>query len=65
MKKSAADDCTGMEAELLMCTGARVAFAQHLWVEAGLMNGALGIVKGFMWPENADARPEKIKRRTP
>ena len=46
----------GMEAELLMCTGVRGLLVQNLWVEAGLMNGALGIVRGFMWPEDADAQ---------
>ena len=60
-----ADDFRGMEAELLMCTGARVLLTQNLWVEAGLMNGALGVVKGFMWSEDADAQSEKIEQRTP
>jgi len=65
VKKITADDFRGMEAELLMCTGARVLLTQNLWVQAGLMNGALGIVKGFMWPEDADAQSEKIEQRTP
>ena len=60
-----ADDFRGMEAELIMCTGARVLLTQNLWVEAGLMNGAMGIVKGFMWPENADPQSERIEERTP
>ena len=29
------------------------------------MNGALGVVKGFMWPEDSDAQSEKIAQRTP
>ena len=24
------------------------------WVEAGLMNGAIGTVRGFVWPEGGD-----------
>ena len=65
VKKLKADDFRGMEAELLMCIGARVLLTQNLWVEAGLMNGALGNVKGFMWPEDADPQSEKIEQRTP
>ena len=60
VKKMKADDFRGMEAELLMCTGARVLLTQNLWVEAGLMNGAMGIHRGFMWPEDADPQPDKI-----
>jgi hypothetical protein len=64
-KKMHADDFRGMEAELLMCKGARILLTQNLWVEAGLMNGALGIVKGFAWPEDADAQSEQVEKRTP
>ena len=38
-----------MENELFMCEGARVLLTQNLWVEAGLMNGALGYVRGYMY----------------
>ena len=41
-----ADDFRGIVNELLVCEGARVLLTQNLWVEAGLMNGALGVVKG-------------------
>ena len=60
-----ADDFIGMEAELLMCVGARVLLTQNLCVEAGLMNGAMGIHPGFMWPEDADPQFDKIELRTP
>ena len=63
--KMKADDFRCMETELLMCTGARVLLTQNLWPEAGLMNGALGFVKGFMWPADADAQSDKIEQRTP
>ena len=49
--KMKADDFRGMEAELLMCVGARVLLTQNLWVEAGHMNGSFGILRGFIWPE--------------
>ena len=65
VKKMKADDFRGMEAELLTCTGARMLLTQNLWIEAGLMNGALGDVKGFMWPEDADPQSDKIEQRTP
>ena len=65
VKKMKADDFRGMEAELLTCTGARMLLTQNLWVEAGLMNGALGDHKGYMWPEDADAQSDKIEQRTP
>ena len=55
-----------MESEFLVCEGARVLLTQNLWVEAGLMNGALGYVRGYMWPEGGDphavdaqGRPDK------
>ena len=34
--------------------GARVLLTQNIYVEAGLMNGALGVVKGFIFPKNFD-----------
>ena len=40
-----ADDFRGVENELLLCEGARILLTQNLWVEAGLMNGALGVVR--------------------
>ena len=64
VKKMKADDFRGMEAELLMCTGARVLLTQNLWPEAGLMNGALGFVKGFMWPADV-LSPTKLNSGRP
>ena len=49
-----ADDFRGLEANLLMCEGARVLLTENLWPEAGLMNGAMGTLKGYMWPEGGD-----------
>ena len=43
---------------LHLCDGVRVLLTHNEWVEAGLMNGALGYVRGFVWPEggNPNAR---------
>ena len=43
-----ADDFRGIENEVMFCVGARVLLTQNVWVEAGLMNGALGVVRGYM-----------------
>ena len=55
-----------IENELHMCEGARVLLTQNLWVEAGLMNGALGTVRGSP-NETSAGRPqapsaEKIRK---
>ena len=60
-----ADDFRGMESELHMCEGARVLLTQNLWVEAGLMNGALGVFRGYMWPEGGDPNAEQEEKRRP
>ncbi len=60
-----ADDFRGMEARLHMCEGARVLLTQNLWVEAGLMNGALGNLVGFMWPEGGDPHSSEPEKRAP
>ena len=60
-----ADDFRGMENETMLCEGARVLLTQNLWVEAGLMNGALGVVRGYMWPEGGNPCSEKPELRTP
>ena len=37
----------------------------NTWVEAGLMNGALGTLKGYMWPEGGDPNSSDPRLRTP
>jgi len=60
-----ADDFRGVENEVLVCEGARVLLTQNLWVEAGLMNGALGVVRGYILPEGADPHDKKVEKRNP
>ena len=48
-----------------MNLGARVLLTMNLWVEAGLMNGALGTVRGFVWPRGGDPNSEDPKSRAP
>ena len=54
-----ADDFRGMENELMMCEGARVLLTQNLWIEAGLMNGTLGVLRGYMWPKGGDPHSDR------
>ena len=60
-----ADDFRGMENELMMCEGARVLLTQNLWVEAGLMNGAMGVLRGYMWPKGGDPHSDDPSLRSP
>jgi hypothetical protein len=59
------DDFRGMPAHLRFCEGARVLLTQNLWVEAGLMNGALGTLVGYMWPEGGDPHSTDKEKRSP
>ena len=45
----------GMENLLLLCEEARVLFTDNTWMEAGLMYGALGTLKGFMCLAGGDS----------
>ena len=38
----------GMEDKLVLSAGARVLLTDNIWIEAGLMNGAIGTLKGSM-----------------
>ena len=60
-----ADNFRGMQNLLLMCGEARVLLTDNTWIEAGLMNGALGTLKGYMWPEGGDPNLKDSKLRTP
>ena len=60
-----ADDFRGVENELCFCVGARVLLTQNLWVEAGLMNAALGVLRGYMWEQGGDPHSKDSKLRSP
>ena len=60
-----AEDFRGMEDMVLLCEGARVLLTQNLWVEAGLMNGALGYVRGFMFPQGFDPSSKEKELQAP
>ena len=61
-----ADDFDGgLQNRLELCEGARVLLTHNLWVEAGLMNGAMGTVRGFVWPKGGDPASIDSKLRVP
>ena len=55
----------GLSAQLRLCVGARVVLTKNEWVEAGLVNGALGCVRGFAFPEGSDPRSEDSAKVAP
>ena len=59
------DQFRRLEGTLRLCRGARVLLTHNLWVEAGLMNGALGYVAGYVWPEGGDPRSSDSRKRAP
>ena len=59
------DDFQGLNAFLMLCVCARVLLTQNLWVEAGLMNGAMGTVRGFVWPLGGGPHAKDPKKRGP
>ena len=59
------DEFRGMSAVLELCVGARVLLTRNRWVEAGLMNGALGYVRGFIWPQGGNPAEERIELAVP
>ena len=65
VEKMKADDFRGMEAELLTSTGARMLLTQNLWVEAGLMNGALGVLKDSCGLKTRTLSRTKLSRGRP
>ena len=59
------EEFRGLVSSLELCEEALVLLTKNLWVEAGLMNGARGRVKGFMWPEGGDPRSTDSRLRAP
>jgi len=59
------DDAFGLANELFLCVGARVLLTRNLWIQAGLVNGAQGVVKGFVWPFGGDPNSSDSMKRAP
>jgi len=56
-KKISEEDFSGLVGQLELCEGARVLLTSNLWVEAGLVNGAMGTVRGFVWDKQDSSMP--------
>ena len=62
MKNAPANEAEGLEPELCLAIGAPVMCTWNGWVEAGIMNGALGTVDGIIYAEGEvpPAIPEAV-----
>jgi ATP-dependent exoDNAse (exonuclease V) alpha subunit len=61
-----ADNCGGLEEEIKIAVGARVMLRRNIGSEDGLVNGVMGTVVGFEWPEGVpvdhpERQPSAIK----
>ena len=56
--KATSDDAGGLEPVICIAHGARVMLSANLWVEVGLVNGALGTVEAICY--EGDQRPPNI-----
>ena len=65
LKELIDDDDFGLASELQLCREARVLLTRNLWVEAGLVNGSMGTVKGFVWPQGGNPTSSDPKKRAP
>ena len=59
------DEFRGMLQMLYLCKGARVLLTHNEWTSAGLMNGALGNVVGFVWPKGGDPNSSEEHKQAP
>ena len=50
--KASTDDAGGLEPVVFIAHGARVMLSANLWVEVGLVNGALGTVEAICYDDN-------------
>ena len=59
------DEFSGLSGSLEMCEAARVLLTSNMWPEAGLVNGAMGNVRGFVWPEGGHPGAEQKELAMP
>jgi len=59
------EEFQGVRSYLELCVGARVILTKNLWVPVGLMNGALGHVRGFVWLPGGSPTADRPELRTP
>ena len=58
--KATSDDAGGLEPVICIAHGARVMLSANLWVEVGLVNGALGTVEAICY--EGDQRPPNLPK---
>ncbi|KAH0826840.1 hypothetical protein AYO21_07253 [Fonsecaea monophora] len=56
--EASSDAAGNLHAELPLALGTRIMLTENIWVERGLVNGALGTVRDIVWKADVDWRQE-------